>query len=302
MIAIMAQDSAMGTKGLGAKNNNPGNIGQFDSLGTKGVKGYTTLQDGVDAVAKNLAGRKTTSVATGTTTENKVTQDGYDISKFTPEFYSTTYGQKVLNNEQQYNTSFLSQAPVKTFIENQTKAGSIQTIIDSGIGGPEDLALVFEFMKALDPTSVVRESEYDTASKSGNPFKQVAAKIGGYVSKGQILPEDVKQSFIKIANIKLEEQRKIYDKLTKEYRAKAYNQGLNPDNAVTDLSTSSSESNQTVETPEASFLKETGVIENIPSTINTPESQSSSVWNNVRSWFGLSPVQSFTEKIKSINK
>lgn len=64
MVAIMAQDSGMGTKGLGSRNNNPGNIGQFDSLGKQGVKGYETLQEGVDAVAKNLAGRKTTSVAT----------------------------------------------------------------------------------------------------------------------------------------------------------------------------------------------------------------------------------------------
>jgi len=58
MTAIMQQDSSLGTQGLGARNNNPGNIGQFDSLGTKGVKGYKTLQDGVDAVAKNLAWRK----------------------------------------------------------------------------------------------------------------------------------------------------------------------------------------------------------------------------------------------------
>lgn len=59
MVAIMAQDSSMGTAGLGAKNNNPGNIGQFDELGTEGVDGYKTLQDGVNAVAKNLAWRKT---------------------------------------------------------------------------------------------------------------------------------------------------------------------------------------------------------------------------------------------------
>jgi len=31
---IMEMDSSMGTKGLGSRNNNPGNVGQFDSLGT----------------------------------------------------------------------------------------------------------------------------------------------------------------------------------------------------------------------------------------------------------------------------
>lgn len=58
MVAIMQQDSSLGTKGLGSRNNNPGNIAQFDRLGTEGVAGYKTLQEGVDAVAKNLAWRK----------------------------------------------------------------------------------------------------------------------------------------------------------------------------------------------------------------------------------------------------
>lgn len=55
--AIIQNDSSFGTKGHGAKNNNPGNIGQFDELkGT--VKGYKSLQEGVNAVAKWLATHK----------------------------------------------------------------------------------------------------------------------------------------------------------------------------------------------------------------------------------------------------
>ena len=60
MVAMMQQDSSLGTKGLGATNNNPGNIAQFDSLGTNAVDGYATMQEGVNAVAQNLSGRKTT--------------------------------------------------------------------------------------------------------------------------------------------------------------------------------------------------------------------------------------------------
>jgi len=55
--AIMLQDSSLGTAGMGARNNNPGNIGQFDNLG-RPVAGYQTLQGGVDAVAKWLAKKK----------------------------------------------------------------------------------------------------------------------------------------------------------------------------------------------------------------------------------------------------
>ena len=62
--AMMAQDSSMGTKGTGARNNNPGNIGQFDHL-TGAVKGYGTLQEGVNAVASWLSRKKVSKADSG---------------------------------------------------------------------------------------------------------------------------------------------------------------------------------------------------------------------------------------------
>jgi len=55
--AIMLQDSSLGTAGMGARNNNPGNIGQYDNLG-RPVAGYQTLQGGVNAVAKWLSKKR----------------------------------------------------------------------------------------------------------------------------------------------------------------------------------------------------------------------------------------------------
>jgi len=55
--AIMMQDSSLGTAGMGAKNNNPGNIAQYDHL-NRPVAGYATLQDGVSAVANWLSKKK----------------------------------------------------------------------------------------------------------------------------------------------------------------------------------------------------------------------------------------------------
>lgn len=57
MIAIMQQDSSLGTAGMGARNNNPGNIAQFDDL-KQPVAGYKTMQEGVNAVAKWLSNHK----------------------------------------------------------------------------------------------------------------------------------------------------------------------------------------------------------------------------------------------------
>jgi len=165
-----------------------------------------------------------------------MTPDGYDISKFTPKFYSTGYGQKVLNNEQQYQTNFLSQALVKDFIVVQNKASSMQKIIDSGVGGPADLALVFDFMKALDPNSVVRESEYETAAKSGNIFMGAFAKFNGYLKeKGGFLPDNVKNGFVKLVEQKLSTSQNQYEMLRGQYRKNAAEQDLNPDHVAPDL-------------------------------------------------------------------
>lgn len=228
MVAIMQQDSSLGTAGKGARTFNPGNVGNTDS-GTE--VNYGNWQTGVDAVAKNLAGRKTTANTNKTTTP-----EGYDISKFTQKFYNTNQGQKVLNNEQQYQTNFMTQQAVKDFLVVQNKASSIELIIKAGVGGPGDLAIVYEFMKSLDPTSVVRETEYESAAKSGNIFLGAYAKFNGYLKEeGGILPDNVKQSFLDITNKKLEVGLKTYNQIRNQYRKNAYEQGLNPDHVAPDL-------------------------------------------------------------------
>jgi hypothetical protein len=56
ILSIMAADSSMGTKGKAVRTLNPGNVGNTDDGATRGFKSW---EEGVDAVAKNLAGRKT---------------------------------------------------------------------------------------------------------------------------------------------------------------------------------------------------------------------------------------------------
>lgn len=159
-----------------------------------------------------------------------------ETNKFTPKFYSTDYGQKVLNNEQQYQTNFLSQPVVKEFVSTQNKASTVAKIIEAGVGGPGDLAIVFEFMKGLDPTSVVRESEYDAASKSGNIFSGIFAKFNGYLKpEGGVLPENVKAAFKDIVNAKLEIYQRQYNQMRDEFRRTASEQDLNPEHVAPNL-------------------------------------------------------------------
>lgn len=92
---------------------------------------------------------------------------------------------------------------VKDYNAQVNKLDSVSRILE-GVSGPRDLAVVFEFMKGLDPSSVVRESEYDTAAKSGNLFAGWAAKFNGYLKpEGGFLPPNVKSEFQKILQQKL---------------------------------------------------------------------------------------------------
>jgi len=58
LAAFLQADSGFGQRGLGAGNMNPGNVGQYDRLGTQAVAGYKSWQEGTDAAAENLAKRQ----------------------------------------------------------------------------------------------------------------------------------------------------------------------------------------------------------------------------------------------------
>lgn len=139
-----------------------------------------------------------------------------------------------IDNERALMGQFRSEPIVKNYNEVLNKKLSVDAIIANGASGPSDLALVFEFMKALDPTSVVRESEYAAAAQSGNIFAGAWTRFNkGYFSpEGGILPEQVKQDFSKTVNSKLEIAQGMYDNLAKQYTEIASRQQLDPRNVV----------------------------------------------------------------------
>lgn len=199
-------------------------ISQFNkNLGTNDNTKIGTLNP--TEIAKFMAKKESSTTFTAKSAE-----------KFSEDWYKTDYGQKVLNNEQQYQTNFLSQPVIKDYITTQNKAESVGKILDAGVGGPGDLAMVYEFMKGLDPSSVVRESEYDMAAKSGNIFAGIFSKFNGYLkSEGGFLPQNVKEAFKKIVDTKLEVAQKQYDTLRDQFRKTAQEQGLNPDHVAPDM-------------------------------------------------------------------
>lgn len=150
------------------------------------------------------------------------------------------------DNERALFSQFNSEPIVKDYNTILSKKLSVDSILDSKIGGPGDLAVVYEFMKGLDPTSVVRETEYDSAAKSGNIFAGAFAKFNGYLKPdGGFLPDSVKKDFQSIVNSKLKVQTQLYDNTKKQYEDLASRQGLNPQNVVIDYSAANKPSDST---------------------------------------------------------
>jgi hypothetical protein len=110
--------------------------------------------------------------------------------------------------------SFNTSPIVKEFNEVQAQHQTIAQVVNSPWSGPGDMSVIFAFMKALDPNSVVRETEYSNASKSGNIFSGWAAKFNGALSpNGGFLSDAVKQDFLRTIETRMGVKRAQYDNL-----------------------------------------------------------------------------------------
>lgn len=89
-------------------------------------------------------------------------------------------------------------------------------------GGISDIAAVFSFMKALDPTSVVREGEFAVTANAGGLYDRLQTKLEGY-KDGDLLPEAVKREMYEVATELMNSYTNSYDELYGDYSRKAKN-------------------------------------------------------------------------------
>lgn len=144
---------------------------------------------------------------------------------------------QMTDNERALFNQFNSEPIVKDYNTILSKKLTVDQILNSKLGGPGDLAIVYEFMKGLDPSSVVRESEYQSAAQSGNIFAGALARFNGYLKPdGGFLPDAVKNDFQSIVGSKLKVQTQLYDNVASQYQQIASRQGLNPSNVTLNYS------------------------------------------------------------------
>lgn len=123
--------------------------------------------------------------------------------------------------------------PVKNFSEQAKAFGRIvQAAGDST--GAGDIAVVFSYMKVLDPTSVVREGEFATAESASGVPEQVR-NLYNKVIKGERLPEVQRVQFVNMAKKLYEDSKAQYDAIRGNYYSYADRAGVkDPENIFPD--------------------------------------------------------------------
>lgn len=148
-----------------------------------------------------------------------------------------------MKGEQDLRKEFNSLPSVKDF---STQAGAFGRIVASAKDPTPagDLALIFNYMKVLDPGSVVRESEFATA-ESAAAWLQESEQAGVVVPRpiasairkmatGERLSDEQRGDFVGRASMLYQQAEAQHEDIAQQYRVNAQSYDLDPDRSVTD--------------------------------------------------------------------
>jgi hypothetical protein len=136
--------------------------------------------------------------------------------------------EKVATVEGKLRGEFINQN--KAFMDVRDAYSRIQASEDTAAG---DVALIFNYMKMLDPGSTVREGEFATAEQVGNIPTRILNQYNKAVSGERV--KGSRQQFMSQAKKLYESQKDIYTNSAKTYMGLAADYGVNPGRVVVDL-------------------------------------------------------------------
>jgi hypothetical protein len=113
--------------------------------------------------------------------------------------------------------------------------GTLMANVDEAKGGNPlaQMSMVFSFMKTLDPTSVVRESEYATA-ENARGVPETIRNLWNRVKDGaRLTPEQIDNMVVSGRNSAKTWKRK-QSSFAKTYTARAKRRGVDPDDVISD--------------------------------------------------------------------
>lgn len=137
-------------------------------------------------------------------------------------------GQNLITGERTLREEY--SGAVKDYSE--ARKGYEKVVAAANDGTPaSDIALIFGFMKTLDPTSTVREGEYATAQNSGSIPENVIRAYNGAMSGDKLLPEK-RAEFASTALNQYQVYERKAQEANKRYESMARSYGYDPTRIV----------------------------------------------------------------------
>ena len=137
---------------------------------------------------------------------------------------------KAFGNEKDLRTEFTTQ--MKPYVELSQAYQKIETAAKNN-SPAGDIALIYGFMKVLDPGSVVREGEFATAANAGGVPDTVRNMYNRAIN-GERIGEKIRSDFLQQSRNIIESQRVLSNDLIDRYKSVAQEYKLNPNQIVFD--------------------------------------------------------------------
>ncbi len=166
--------------------------------------------------------------------ERKVVADETSNKNKAEELKVARAGQqneKRMAGENSMRDDFMKSDIVKQYHEASAGLGKMREIIKSkDKGGANDIALVYAFMKAQDPGSVVREGEYATAQKySGGLADSYGIKLDRLLGGKEVLTDAQRRSLMNAAETVFKTNQSQFDAVRSQFVDNAKRRGYDPD-------------------------------------------------------------------------
>ena len=154
---------------------------------------------------------------------------GWLISKPIITNETVPQGTKPLTDKQftqsnQVITSFKSDPQVKAFEEAYSNSLNLLSSLNDATW-PWDVSAIFQFMKTLDPQSVVRESEFETAAKSAWVFQYIGNTYDR-LTKWEKLTDTQRKAFGELSKQFIRNRASVYNTKYEDWIRRLEKQGI----------------------------------------------------------------------------
>lgn len=135
-------------------------------------------------------------------------------------------------DEASLRKEFESEQDVKDFRKARTQFNALRnTALNPNATAQDDIAVIFQFMKTLDPTSTVREGEFATAQNATGVPDAVRNAFNKAQNGERLNPQQRKQ-MAQTAYRSYQAFRDAYNSRAEQFRSYAKDYGVNPENVA----------------------------------------------------------------------